>query len=156
MNRNAASGRSPVSNPPSPCLLRGVGRWLCALALAGLLVGCKTSHQLYSGSPRPPSEIAILKGGVEQDRDYIRVEQVDGKPGPNKWAGGSVPPVYNSRLHGRYFIELEPGVHTVVVNWSFSAERKTVGFEAKAGKAYTIKARFAGKEWTAEAEEVLK
>ena len=139
---------------PAIGIPRAAVTWLCVLTFAILLQGCQTDHQLYGGQTRPRNEVAILQSSVGPLDDFVRVEEIDGKPGPNKWGGG-LPPVYNSRWNGKYVIELDPGVHTATANFNFRPLRATAAFEAKAGKTYTIKLQQSGQVWTAEVEEAL-
>ena len=142
------------SHYPAISNWRDAPKWLCALALVILVQACQTNHQLYGGAPRSRNDVAILQSSGGPLDDFVRVEEIDGKSGPNKWGGG-LPPVYNSKWNGKYVIELEPGVHTATVNYNFQPTRATAAFEAKPGKIYTIKLHKSGQDLTAEVEEVL-
>lgn len=112
------------------------------LAVLAFTAGCiQQQHRLYPGSPRPPSEVAILECGPGRGllEAAFWITEIDGRPGPSSGHYG---------LH--CVIELEPGPHAVKVmftrgTWftggAVSSDRPIpVQFEAKGGKRYRLRA----------------
>lgn len=135
------------------CKIRGQAKQrfrVCFIILLPLvLTACATAvTRLYSGSQKPQTETSLLKQTGKVYGKFPVLVSVDGQIGTDVLqVGGEWQKCYNSRWNCGFQIELLPGSHTIEVRYlsagynqqTYSADSKTITFNAEAGKVYTIK-----------------
>ena len=118
-------------------------RWVVLGLAAFLAAGCATPVHLYSGEPRPPSELSAIRA-VPDTGDSIVITQVDGRLATPKI----------NPLFGQQLVYVLPGTHKVSVYWlgTYHTERMhaspTYQIQTKAGAEYHVRAHAKGKTVT--------
>jgi hypothetical protein len=113
------------------------------LAFVGILTSCATNYRLYPGSPRPSSEIAVLRSSSA----FITVKEVDGVKGP-----------FGNSIDGRFCIELTAGPHSLTMaycGWAGASKRdQVIHFTVEKGKKYTVGAVIGESPYTRLSQQV--
>ena len=126
------------------------GRITMILSVMLLAVGCSTPpppYRLYEGAVRDPKEIAIIQGQVP-----VIISRVDGKRGPRNFDGYDAFIYHGRNIPGLFTLELEPGCHTLAMNYDLiaipfyrgkgwhSLKATWCRMNLEAGKVYEVKA----------------